>query len=152
MDATYQAHGVRFRYPGEWELSEQQDPEQLSITVASPATAFWTLSLFASCPDPEDVIETVLDAFREEYDELDEYPADEKVGRRAAIGRDIDFVCLDKLNLAAVRSFRTRQFTALVLFQLTEAEREEIEPILERMTASLTCGGARGATAESDDE
>jgi hypothetical protein len=140
MDATYQAHGVRFRYPSEWVLAEQHDEEQFSVTVSSPATAFWTLSLFESCPEPDDVVQTVLDAFHEEYDEMDDYPSSVRIGRRPTVGRDIDFVCVDRLNVAAVRAFRTRKFTAMVLFQLTEAERDDMWPVLERITRSLSCG------------
>src|SRR5579864_5993478 len=95
MDTTYQSHGVSFRYPGEWELTEERTDEQLSITVSSPLTAFWTLILFPDRPEPEYVVETALDAFREEYSEMDEYPSQVRVGRRPTIGRDIDFVCLD---------------------------------------------------------
>ena len=139
MDATYQFHGVKFRYPREWEIAEQQTEEQLSITVSSPLTAFWTLSLFPDCPEPDDVVETVLEAFQEEYTEMDDYPSKERVGKRPTIARDIDFVCLDVLNLARVRAFRTARFTALVLFQLTEAEQDETGPILEMITRSLSC-------------
>ena len=151
MDAIYQAHGVRFRYPSDWELSEQQDEEQFSVTVSSPSTAFWTLSLFESCPEPADVVQTVLDAFHEEYDEMDDYPSSVRVGKRPTVGRDIDFVCVDRLNLAAVRAFQTRKFTAMVLFQLTEAERDDVGPILERITRSLSCGTA-GKEEEADNE
>jgi hypothetical protein len=152
MDAIYQAHGVRFRYPSEWELAEQHDEHQYSITVSSPTTAFWTLSLFESCPEPIDVVQTVLDAFREEYDEIDDYPASTRVGKRPTVGRDIDFVCLDRLNIAAVRAFRTRRFTAMVLFQLTEAERHDVEPILESMTRSLSCRSSRLIEDPSDED
>jgi len=138
MDKTYQSHGVSFRYPGEWELTEEQTDDQLSITVSSPLTAFWTLILFPDCPEPEDVVETTLDAFHEEYSEMDEYPSKARVGRRRTIGRDIDFVCLDVLNLARVRAFRAAPFTGMVLFQLTEAEEDEMGPILERITRSLS--------------
>jgi hypothetical protein len=139
MDATYQAHGVRFRYPPEWDVTEQQEGDQISITVSSPATAFWTVSLFPGCPEPEDIVAAALDAFHEEYDELDEYPSKVRVCKCRTVARDIDFVCLELLNSAGIRAFRARQFTVLVLFQLTEAERAEITPIFESMTRSLTC-------------
>jgi hypothetical protein len=152
MDATYQSHGVCFRYPSEWELAEQQDEDQFSVTVSSPMAAFWILSLFTSCPEPDDVVQSVLDAFEDEYDELDVYPVTPRVGRRSAVGRDIDFVCLDKLNVAGVRAFRTRQFTAMVLFQLTEDERGEFEPILEEMTRSLSWSASGNELDVADGE
>jgi hypothetical protein len=152
MDATYQAHGVKFRYPSEWEVSEQKERAQFSITVSSPDTAFWTLSLFSDCPEPDDVVEAVLDAFREEYDEMDEYPANGRIGKRQSLGRDIDFVCLDSLNSAGVRAFRARQFTVMVLYQHTEAEREETGPLLEMITRSLTIRTGKPEASSGDDE
>jgi hypothetical protein len=130
---------VRFRYPDDWELSEQQEGEQISITVSSPQTAFWTLTLFPGRPDPEDIVAAALDAFHEEYTELDDYPSRVRVCKCPTVARDVDFVCLELLNSAGIRAFRARAFTVLVLFQLTEAEREEMAPILERITKSLSC-------------
>ena len=135
----YKSHGVQFRYPEDWELSEQRDGDQISITVASPVTAFWTVSLFSDCPAPTDLVAAALDAFHEEYDELDDYPSTVRLCQRPTVGRDIDFVCLELLNSAGIRAFRAREFTVLVLFQLTEGEREETGPILEQITRSLTC-------------
>jgi hypothetical protein len=139
MDNLYESHGVRFRYPGGWELSEQREGEQLSITVSSPHAAFWTLSLFPGCPDPADIVAAVIDAFQEEYEELDDYPSKVRLCRSPTVARDIDFVCLELLNTAGVRAFRVRDFTVLVLFQMTEGERAELGPVLERITRSLTC-------------
>src|SRR5579871_4830271 len=139
MEALYRSNGVMFRYPGGWELSEQREGEQLSITVSSPDTAFWTVSLFPDRPDPADIIAAAIDAFHEEYDELDEYPSKVRLCRSPTVARDIDFVCLELLNTAGIRAFRARDFTVLVLFQLTEAERAELGPVLEQITRSLTC-------------
>jgi hypothetical protein len=139
MDATYQAHGVRFRYPHEWDVTEQEQEDQVSITVSSPETAFWTVSLFPGCPEPDEIVAAALDAFHDEYDELDEYSSKVRVCKRPTVARDIDFVCLELLNSAGIRAFRARNFTVLVLFQLTDAERKEIAPIFESITKSLSC-------------
>ena len=142
MQSTYDSYGVRFRYPSEWELSEQRDGEQISITVSSPGTAFWTVSLFPNCPEPDDIVAAVLDAFHDEYSEMDEYPSQVRICKRPTVARDIDFVCLELLNMAGVRAFRARDFTVLVLYQLTEGEREQSGPVLERITRSLACPDA----------
>jgi hypothetical protein len=139
MDAVYKSHGVMFRYPDEWELSEQQEGEQISITVSSPQTAFWTVSLFPDRPEPADIVAAAIEAFHDEYDELDDYPSRVRVCQRPTVGRDIDFVCLELLNSAGIRAFRTRAFTVLVLFQLTDGERDESGPVIERITRSLAC-------------
>src|SRR5262245_21155451 len=139
MEARYHSHGVKFRYPDHWELSEQQAEDQVAITVSSPETAFWTVTLFRDRPDPADVVAAALDAFHEEYLELDDYPSSARLCKRPTVARDVDFVCLELLNSAGIRAFRARAFTVLVLYQLTEAERDEIGPILERITRSLSC-------------
>jgi hypothetical protein len=150
MDTTYQAHGVRFRYPREWEVNEQKEGDQISITVSSPQTAFWTVTLFPGCPEPADIVAAALDAFHEEYDELDDYPSQVRVCKRRTVSRDIDFVCLELLNSAGIRAFRAARFTVLVLFQLTESERRETAPILDRITKSLACPAVKDEEDEED--
>lgn len=138
MSQRYSKHGLQFRYPPGWEVSEQREEGQVSITVSSPRTSFWTVTLLADRPEPEDIIAAVLDAFEEEYEELDVYPSKARIGRRPTVARDIDFVCLELLNVARVRAFRTPEFTVMVLYQGTDGEYAESGPILERITKSLT--------------
>jgi hypothetical protein len=152
LDETFAAHGVRFAYPSEWELSEQNRDGELSITVSSPHTSFWTLSLFFDRPEPADIIEAVLDAFRDEYSELDVYPSQVKLCHRQTVARDIEFVCLELLNSAWARAFQTEEFTALVLYQAYDAELIETGDVLERITRSLECDGDEGAGEQADDE
>lgn len=152
METTYESHGIKFCYPDDWDLSEQREADQISITVSSPETAFWTLSLFPHCPEPDEIVAAVLDAFHEEYDELDEYPARVRLCQRPTVARNLDFVCLELLNSAGVRVFRVPEFTVLVLFQLTEAERQETEPILDGITRSLSWSQRRPDGELPEDE
>lgn len=152
MHETYEAHGVRFCYPGDWQVSEQREGSQLSITVSSPETAFWTLTLLPDCPDPRDIIEAVLDAFRDEYDEMDVYPSRAQVCQRPTVSRDIDFVCLELLNTARVRAFRTGQFTAMVLYQGTDNDFDVSGPVLEKITKSLSCDESVAEPAFGDED
>lgn len=139
LSETFSNHGVRFDYPGDWEISEQARDGERSVTVSSPGTAFWSLSLYFDKPDPEEVMETALAAFREEYPELDAYPGRDRVCDQQTLAQDIEFVCWDLLNSAWVRVFRTEEFTALVLYQGNDRELESCGEILTRMTRSLTC-------------
>ncbi len=137
MLETYQAHGVQFRYPSFWELSEQQDGDQISISVASPGTSFWSLALFFGQPQPKDLIDSAVETFREEYDELDVYPGAKRLGQYRCIGRDIQFVCLELINSASQRALRGDQFTAFVMYQGTDHELQETGPVLEAISSSL---------------
>ena len=82
VNETYEGNGIRFRYPASWELVEQEEGESTSITVASPETSFWSVSIFRDGPSPEQVVASAVEAFREEYDEVDVYPSEEKMGDR----------------------------------------------------------------------
>ena len=134
---TYRGNGVEFRYPEFWELSEQRDAQQVSITVASPGTSFWTLSLFFARPAPGDLMDSAVQAFREEYEDVDVYPADGRLGPYACDGRDVQFVCLELINSAALRALQAGDVTAFVLYQGTDQELEETRPILEAISGSL---------------
>ena len=144
MDETYTSHGVTFQYPSDWELSETDEGGQITVSVSSPRTAFWTMSLFLDCPEPDDVVEAVLDAFREEYAEMDDYASRSRLCEGPTVARDIDFVCLELLNSARVRACRAGAFTVMVLYQWTEAEKDEILPILEKITGSVKCPAGQG--------
>lgn len=139
MDEIYQSNGVCFRYPGMWELSEEQNENEVTITVTSPETSFWSITILSERPNPEDVNESAVNAFREEYDELDIYPSEIELCHRTSVARDLEFVCLELLNSAFLRAFRTHRFSALVYYQGTDQELEETRTILEMITASLQC-------------
>jgi hypothetical protein len=138
MEETYEGNGIRFRYPAEWELVEQEDGDSTSITVASPDTSFWSVSLFRGGPSPQELVASALEAFREEYDEVDVYPSDEKMGDRPGVASDVDFVCFELINSAFLRAFQTDHFTVLVLYQGFDGELTETRPVLEAISASLT--------------
>jgi len=137
MNETYHAHGIRFEYPADWELAEQHSGPETIITVSSPQTSFWSVSLFRQRPSPEHVAETVVRAFRDEYEQLDVYTTDEDLDDLHIVGRHIEFFCLELLNSAWIRAFSAPKFTGLVLYQGTDDDLEEALPLLEGITDSL---------------
>jgi hypothetical protein len=141
MEEIYEGHGIRFRYPAYWELTEQEDDEATSITVASPDTSFWSISLFREGPTPHQVLDSAVEAFQEEYAEADVYPSTARIGDRAGVARDVDFVCFELINSAFIRSFQTAHYTVLVLYPGFDAELETTRPLLEAISASLAFAG-----------
>jgi len=141
MHQTYHAHGVQFRFPSSWELSEQSRGNEAAITVESPETSFWSLWLFFDCPTPQRVLETAVSALEQDYDEIDVYPVEARMCRRESLARDVEFVCLELINSAFLRAFQTDDFTALVFYQGTDHELERTRPILEGICKSLQWDG-----------
>ena len=144
MVDEYAQNGVRFRYPDYWELTEQPNGDGVAVTLSGPGTCFWMLQLFLDAPAPDHVISQAVDAFRDEYDEIDFYPISDELCGRPASGGDLKFVCLELINSASLRACQTDRFTALVLFQGTDSELEETRETLEAITASLRCDSDDG--------
>lgn len=137
-DEVYRAHGIQFRHPGDWSVTEDVGPDETTISVHSSGTSYWSLTLIDDAPDPDDIIETVLGAYRDEYTDVEVHPVAPKI-RTPAVARDIDFVCLDLVNSAAVMAFRTNRRTLLVVSQGTDHELELTRSVMESMTQSLSC-------------
>lgn len=142
MSSTYRTTGLSFCYPPEWQAVEHREDGRLSVTVAGTGTAFCTVTMLYDRPDPRQVLEAAIRAFRDEYPELDVYTADSRVASRPALGRDVDFICLELCNTALLRAFRTGRFTVLVLFQSSDVELPETRPIFDQVCNSLNCDAA----------
>lgn len=139
MTEVFSRHGVQFEYPDDWELDEQQSDFEIQVTVQSPETSFWSLSLILDRPEPLTVANTAIAALRELYDEIDVYPSDGPLCERETVARDMEFVCLELVNSAYVRAFQTDSFTALVFYQGTDSELEETRELMEDISRSLVC-------------
>jgi hypothetical protein len=137
MTAVYEDHGVRFRFPENWHLEQQRSAEGTTISVTSPDTAFWSLTLHERSITPEAAADAALRAMRDEYDTLDATPVAERVGDWPAVGHDINFLCLDLTNSCWIRAFEAPRYTLLVLFQTSDLELERSEPVLRAIAHSL---------------
>ncbi|MBQ18123.1 MAG: hypothetical protein CMJ65_13455 [Planctomycetaceae bacterium] len=137
MPCSYDDDGVRFAYPDSWELAREEDTGEVRLTVSGDGTSFWSLTLFPSGPAAIEVVETAVDAFRDEYDELDVYCVEESLCGFPVEGRALEFVCLELINSAWLKGFETPGFTALVFYQGTDHELRQTRSVLEAITTSL---------------
>lgn len=134
----YSGNGVRFLYPEGWTIQEESNDEQTTITVQSPATAYWTVSLFEGHHDPEQIAESVLQAYGEMYQDLEVQEPDVLVQGIPVVARELDFVCMDLLSSALMIIFHTERQTVLVIYQAEDREMEQVRTQLEEMTQSLS--------------
>ena len=137
MDQHFTGLGLRFRYPVDWELTEQIGETEANITVSSSGTAFWSVTVLRERPEPFDVLRAALLAFEDEYDELDIRESEVELASRRVASVEVEFVCLELLNTACLHAFQTDRATILVLHQFNDDDSDEYEPILEQISQSL---------------
>lgn len=137
MPHTFDNGTLRFMYPENWHVDPQATEEGWTVSVQSPGTAFLLISSFEERPAVKDVLETALNTLRQEYSELEAEPAKETIAHHASEGFDIDFFSLDTVNTCAIRSFRTRTSTYLILSQSSGLEDAMTLAVLQAIRVSL---------------
>ena len=140
MPEWYDDDGVRFAYPESWELTREVDEaeaEAVMLSVQGDGTSFWTLALYPGAVSAVELVESAVEAYREEYEEADVYPVEGSMCGFPFEGRDVEFVCLELINTASLRAFEAPGLTAVVLFQGNDQELAETLPVLEAISGSL---------------
>ena len=104
MPAVYRQFGVRFLYPENWSvLDEETDEWPRTVTLQSQETGFWTLHVYPPNQDAKQAVLAVIETIREIYPDLEVLPAKEKIEGNEAKGVDIAFFYLDLLVEAKIR-------------------------------------------------
>ena len=138
MTASFNDRGVRFEYPSDWEIEVSEDEAVTTVSLQSPGRpAFVLVTLDTSMPNPEVVVDEVLDTMREEYPDLDDSPTREKIQGHEAIGHDLDFFSLDMTSACVIRCFRTNLRTVLLFGQWSDYEDEPARAALNGLQRSL---------------
>jgi hypothetical protein len=141
MPATFDNLGIRFQYPDNWQLDEEEmRAGQGAVTVFSPGGAFWSVALHTKSADPARMAQTALDAMRKEYEGLEAEAVKETIAGHELIGFDLNFFCLDLTNTACIRSLRVNRTTYTIFFQAEDREYREIGLVFAAMTLSLLRG------------
>lgn len=136
---THLAHGMKFDYPADWLVTEENSGEDLTLTASDEGVALWSVTLMPGRPDPKTVLKMALRAFQDEYTEVDVTEVTDVLAGHAAEGIDIDFECLELLNVASLRSFVTEDSTFLIMYQTSSDELDELESVFEAMNRSFRC-------------
>jgi len=135
------ADGVVFVYPEGWDLSREEHGTDVTWHLQTDGSAFWSLTLLASRPTAEDALEAVLDAFRQEYPDLDIYTGPDLALPGPVAGCDLDFVYVDLVNSARIRAEATSAFTAIVIYQGEDREVAQYREQFEAISRSLRYSG-----------
>lgn len=139
MPPVYEKLGVRFLFPDNWRLDESEAYEGYDcVTIQSPETAFWSITIHPPGSAPQKLVDTALAAMRREYQDLDCQPIRETIAGAESTGYDLNFYCLDLTNTAHLRAFAGESGSYLVICQAEDEEYETVAPILRAITSSLT--------------
>lgn len=134
---TYDANGIRLKFPAGWKLDENRDDGQFTLTIQSPGTSFWSVTVFDQRQDGQHIIDQVFDTLREEYDQIDVYDAPPRTGSMSGLSYDAEFVCYELVNGAFLRFVDSESQDLLIYYQGTDHELEETKLVLEAITLSL---------------
>ena len=138
MPALYEHQGIRFYYPENWSLvDEELEAWPRSVTVQSAETSFFSLHVYPAGEEMGPIIDTVIDTIREVYPELEILEAKEKLGDVPAQGVDICFFFLDLLVEAKIRAVQTPTYTLVWHYQAESREFEKMEPVFQAIATSL---------------
>jgi hypothetical protein len=106
--------GVRFQYPDNWSLTQEDNPSGWTAALQSPGTAFLLFTLDRDTPEAELMVETALEAMRAEYPDLEVDPIVTNVAGQPTCGHDMRFFSLDLTNTCCTRSFYAAGGTILL--------------------------------------
>jgi hypothetical protein len=135
---VYEDHGVRFAYPSSWSVEVTDEGDVTTVDLQHPGgIAFVLVRTDESRPDPADLADQALEAMREEYPDLDAFPAMETLNEHRAIGHDVEFFSLDITNAASIRSFRTARRTVLVFGQWSDLGENDLGEVVRGVFRSL---------------
>lgn len=141
MPAIYEKLGVRFLYPENWAITDEDDEGwPRSVTVQSRETGFWTLHVYPAGQEVKAVEKELVAAIQAEFGEAEVLPAEETLEEAATSGVDLAFFYLDLLVEAKIRSVHTPDSTLVWLYQAESREFEKLESVFQAIAVSMLRG------------
>lgn len=142
MQGEYSNFGVRFLYPEDWSIVDEDASQwPRRVSVQSPNSGFWELQAYPPRFQPDDLAQRTLEAFCEEYDDVESEPVSEPIMNHPTTGFDLDFFCMELLVSCQVRSFSLAGQTLLLICQAESQEFETRREVFEAITRSLFLPG-----------
>jgi hypothetical protein len=138
MPAIYEKLGVRFLYPENWSVQDEEDEDwPRSVTLQSPQTGFWSLHVYPAGHEVKPVVKELIAGIQAEFTDIEVLPAKETFGETPTAGVDLAFFYLDLLVEAKIRSLRTPSATLIWLYQAESKEFEVMEPVFQAIAVSM---------------
>ena len=133
----FHSQGIHFEYPDGWRINQDIDGSRVVLTLIGPGTAFWMVSICQDRPDRELLMEEALGSFREDYLGCDIYEGKGEICLLPTLAKDVDFIHHDLISTAMLFACETDDATLLVLSQVSDVDKLEVEEDLNAITESL---------------
>lgn len=136
MVAKFDRAGVSFSYPDNWTVEIEEFTGGWSVSVQSPATAFFTLSIDEGGPLPGEFADAALATLLESYQESDALPACDTLAGMPSVGHDVQFFSFDLTNTCGIRACSVVGGTLLAIWQANDLEVQNLA-VLSAIRTSL---------------
>jgi hypothetical protein len=138
MPASYQKNGLRFMYPENWQLVDD-DVHSIPriVSLQAPSGAFWSVDIHPFSVDLGELMEAFVETLRAEYRDIEFQTATEPIGAEDSIGYDVQFYCLDYVVAAQIRGIRHGHAAYVFTYQAEDREFDQMERVFRAITASL---------------
>jgi hypothetical protein len=138
MPALYENFGVRFLYPENWSITdEEEEGWPRCVTVQSRDTGFWSLHVYPPAQELKPIVKELIAAIQAEFTDIEVLPAKETFGDTPTTGVDLAFFYLDLLVEAKIRCLKTPSATLVWLYQAESQEFEAIEQVFKAIAVSM---------------
>lgn len=138
MPAVYDKLGVRFLYPENWTVTEEESEAwPRSLTLQSEQSSFWTLNIYPPATELKPLVKSIVDSIQEIYPDLEVLPTKEVIGDALTKGVDICFFYLDLLVEVRIRTLRSPSQTLVWHYQAESREFATNELVFKAIALSM---------------
>ncbi len=114
----YDANGLYFAYPSNWELEEtDMDEVEGALQLTGPDGAFWILRKYPLETQAEEIVEQVVETMRTDYQDMEIVPLEKSLFGKTLRGAEMNFFYLDLMNTASVLCYADELTTYAVFWQ-----------------------------------
>ena len=138
MPHWYTHNGLRFAYPENWRLEEDDQLDTpLDISLHTPGGGLWSLHSVPGGLSPAEAAQQILKGVEAEFADVETEPAQLQLLDQLWLGLEMRFFCFDYLIEGRIWACRVPGRTLACSYQAEDSEFTKQEPIFQAVMASL---------------
>ena len=138
MTASYEKQDLKFIYPENWTLTQNDDQDlPWEVSLETPSGALFSINVFQGGTDRAELVAGISSALSEQYEDAEITQTTEPFHGHEAIGADAFFYCLDFLVSARVRVIETDTYVYVFFYQAESREFDTNEKVFQAIAVSV---------------